>query len=343
MFRMISIATMALASLLPAVGTAQPQAKQTTYALIVCESPRGRESFCQVDTRRGVYLKRDLNGNCRIGRTWGYDYNGIWVRGCNGEFEIGRRGDGYGWGSDYRGTDYLVCESRDFKYTRCEVDDTRFGVRLTNQISRVDCVEGRTWGFDRRQIWVDQGCAGEFAIGDGGGGSGVRPPPPPPPGPIYDDGDNRGQTFLCESKDNRRRTCPVDLSGRRGGDAVAILRNASSVTCREGINWGYDARGVWVDGGCRAEFRIIRLGGNGPGYPGNPGPGNGRPPAGDVRYVTCESRDYKRSFCEVGRDRDVRVRRQISKTRCIEGETWDYQRGRIWVDQGCGAEFEVIR
>lgn len=339
MFRMLAIATMALTAFLPAIAAAQPQAKQTTYALIVCESPRGRDSYCPADTRRGVQLTRDLNGRCRLGQTWGYDYGGIWVRGCRGEFEIGRRGDGYGWGGDYRGTDYVVCESRDFRYQSCEVRDTRGGVRLVNQISKTECIEGRSWGFDRRQVWVDEGCAGEFAIAGGGaGGGGNRPPPRPEPGPIYDDGDNRGQTIICESKDNRRRSCPADLSGRNGGDAVALLRNISSVACREGVNWSYDRNGVWVDGGCRAEFRIVTRGGAGPGNPGRP-----PPPSNDVQIVQCESRDYKRTFCDVGRRADVRLRRTISKTRCVEGDTWGYERGRIWVDQGCGADFEVYR
>ncbi len=330
---MIRFGWLALAALILAAPSArtqaQVQAKQTTYALIRCESPRGRDSYCPADTRLGVQLTRDLNGRCQIGRTWGYDRGGIWVRGCSGEFEIGRRGNGYGWGWGYQGTDYVVCESRDYRYELCNVN-TRGGVVLTNQISRADCVEGRSWGYDNRGIWVDQGCAGEFAVGGRPGGGGR---PQGGGGDYYPADPNLGATFTCESRDNRRRQCAVSF-GR--GNRVTVIRNISSQPCVEGDTWGYDGAGVWVDRGCRAEFRVIQ--GSGGNYPG-PGPGGG----GSAETVRCESRDYKRTFCDVGRVQDVRLRRQISKSQCVEGQTWGYDRRRLWVDQGCGAEFDIYR
>jgi hypothetical protein len=37
-------------------------------------------------------------------------------------------------------------------------------VRLVRQLSETACRRGETWGFDRRGIWVDKGCAAEFAV-----------------------------------------------------------------------------------------------------------------------------------------------------------------------------------
>ena len=66
----------------PAAAQSQVGAKRTTYGLIVCESPKGRESFCPAETRYGVTLVRELTrGYCIEGRTWGTRRDGIWVSG----------------------------------------------------------------------------------------------------------------------------------------------------------------------------------------------------------------------------------------------------------------------
>jgi len=55
------------------------------------------------------------------------------------------------------------CASEGFEYTRCPAD-TRGGVQLLEQLSDTTCREGENWGYDRRGIWVDQGCRGEFVV-----------------------------------------------------------------------------------------------------------------------------------------------------------------------------------
>jgi Protein of unknown function (DUF3011) len=48
--------------------------------------------------------------------------------------------------------------------------DTNGGVRLERQYrDSAACIQGETWGYNERGIWVDRGCAGEFAL------LGVRP------------------------------------------------------------------------------------------------------------------------------------------------------------------------
>ncbi|MCA3713166.1 MAG: DUF3011 domain-containing protein [Phenylobacterium sp.] len=57
----------------------------------------------------------------------------------------------------------------------------------------------------------------------------------------------------CASQDYRRSWCPVYSPGR-----VWLDRQYSSGrgACIEGSTWGRDRRGIWVDGGCRARFRV---------------------------------------------------------------------------------------
>jgi hypothetical protein len=55
------------------------------------------------------------------------------------------------------------CESSDGRGRRCDVRVWR-GVDLTRQLSRSPCVEGQSWGWDRRGIWVGSGCRGEFNV-----------------------------------------------------------------------------------------------------------------------------------------------------------------------------------
>ena len=68
---------------------------------------------------------------------------------------------GAGWDRDID----IRCESRGYGYNLCQVDTGQGGgVRLVNQTSGSECIEGRTWGWNRAGIWVDQGCDAEFVV-----------------------------------------------------------------------------------------------------------------------------------------------------------------------------------
>ena len=60
-----------------------------------------------------------------------------------------------------------------------------------------------------------------------------------------------------------------------------------------------------------------------------------------VQTVYCESGDMKRHWCSEGIGRNVRLLRQRSEARCLQGRTWGVDRSGIWVDRGCRADFEV--
>jgi len=165
-----------------------------------------------------------------------------------------------------------------------------------------------------------------------------------------------GALVRCKSAEFRDNYCPANT---RGG--VVLVRQISRNPCYEGETWGYDRRGIWVTGGCDAEFQV--RGGYGPpagqryGYEdpryGAPPPGAYPPPApvhpGGGAYgrgpgggrIVCESRDYRYHYCPVPVGRDVDLVAQYSKSPCRYQATWGYDRGGIWVDRGCAAEFVV--
>lgn len=61
------------------------------------------------------------------------------------------------------------------------------------------------------------------------------------------------------------------------------------------------------------------------------------------QYVRCESQDYHHRYCRAETDNRAELVRQFSKTRCVLGQSWGYDRRGVWVDRGCAAEFRVGR
>lgn len=157
------------------------------------------------------------------------------------------------------------------------------------------------------------------------------------PGPGWD----RDIEVRCGSDDYRYKLCQVD-TGR--GSRVVVAKGISKTYCEEGRNWGWNRAGIWVDGGCEAVFRVTRRWDGGDNNNNNGGwrPG---PDWDQAIAFRCESQGFGYNMCRVdtGRGSDVRIRRQISKTRCVEGRNWGWNRAGVWVDQGCAAEFVVDR
>lgn len=206
----------------------------------------------------------------------------------------------------------LRCESSDGHTKECPADASG-GARLLKQLSKSPCIEGETWGRTRRSIWVTEGCRGEFLALSNGEGSGAI-------GSIG--GGDR--VLRCGSNSGRWTHC----STRRGAQ-VEIVRQLSRSQCIRGQSWGVDREGVWVSGGCRAEFRIV----------GSAAWARPTPPA--PTRLRCESDKGKPHACPVSADGNVRLLKQLSHTACIEGQTWGVDARGIWVAEGCRAEFEV--
>jgi hypothetical protein len=130
----------------------------------------------------------------------------------------------------------MQCDSNGYRYQYCNADTQGRVVLLRENSSGNLCRQGRGWGFDNNGIWVDKGCRGEFSYGrnDGGGGSWDRP-----------------GRLTCESRGYRYRYCNANTQNN-----VSLIREISTGNlCRQGSGWGYDGGGIWVDRGCRGEFR----------------------------------------------------------------------------------------
>jgi hypothetical protein len=65
------------------------------------------------------------------------------------------------------------------------------------------------------------------------------------------------ETVTCESVNGRERFCPANT---RGG--VHLSSQFSREGCYQGDTWGYDRGGIWVSGGCRAQFQTGYSGSN---------------------------------------------------------------------------------
>ena len=169
----------------------------------------------------------------------------------------------------------------------------------------------------------------------------------------------------CDSRGGRK-VCPADT---RGG--VSLRYQYSSEGCWQNDTWGFEAQGIWVSNGCRADFTV--------GAPPPPKPQSANSDKssdaiaglligalagaaitaavtnnnndnnwdrGDdydhyQRRTRCNSDDMGYHQCGVGRIRYAELARQYSGSPCIYGQTWGYRRDFIWVDRGCRADFWV--
>ena len=163
------------------------------------------------------------------------------------------------------------------------------------------------WGFSRIKQDIATSLRGS---GNGGGWNGG--------------GGNNG-TVRCESQDNRERTCNT------GWRNATLVRQISGSACVEGQTWGARNGSVWVNRGCRGEFAEAR---------GNSGGGWG---GGDSNYsVTCSSNNNRQQTCawDARQGRPALIQ-QLSGTACVEGRSWGYSNGSLWVNGGCRARFGV--
>jgi hypothetical protein len=221
----------------------------------------------------------------------------------------------------------IKCESWNYQQARCPVPNI-VSANL-DQVTGGQCQQNRSWGWDRGGIWVSNGCRGRFSYqtaynGGGGGyypggGGGGYPP------------SGGGVTVRCESWNYQPARCPANT----GGGVYLSRRIAGS--CEQGQTWGWDRSGIWVAGGCRADFTVGGGGGGGGGY--YPG-GGGYNPGGQSFEIKCESWNYQPARCPANINGDVRISQAIAGN-CVLGRSWGWDRAGIWVNNGCRAKFRI--
>lgn len=80
---------------------------------VSCFSKEGERQSCPADTSAGVVLQRSLGqGECLLGKTWGYDDQNVWVSdGCSGEFLLGQAARSTGAASSTQTSGYQRIET----------------------------------------------------------------------------------------------------------------------------------------------------------------------------------------------------------------------------------------
>lgn len=215
-------------------------------------------------------------------------------------------GGGGGWNpapGPAPGAPIVRCESRDNRYIECQTQ-FRGAAMVLRQLSSTRCTDGINFGSRPGLVWVRNGCRAEFVEDD------RYNAPPPGVG---------GRQIICESRDNRYTECRTDFRGR-----TVLAHQASRNQCIEGRTWGSRQGMVWVNGGCRGRFAEASGGGGGSQY-----------------SVTCGSNDGRYATCAWDANAgQPYLLEQSSRTACIEGRTWGYDRREgLWVDRGCRGRF----
>ena len=134
----------------------------------------------------------------------------------------------------------------------------------------------------------------------------------------------RDSEITCESDNGRTRECRTPFRN------PVVSQTLSNSPCIEGRTWGNRGGGtVWVTDGCRARFVDARGGG-------------WQQPDRNAGYgsaVVCESDDGRTRECMVPGNSRMVISRQLSNTFCQVGRNWGQRGNRIWVTDGCRAEF----
>ncbi len=223
---------------------------------VECGSEALDEQQCPLKIDGSVALLEQISrSSCDQGRTWGYDDDGIWVKGrCHALFRLSPK---YA-GESLKRPDLsppevpanrsnvslpadqiadLYCASSRNRYQHCDADTQGRSMHLVHEFSDKACDYGRTWGYNSRGIWVDRGCVGIFRM--------KRRFVPPP----------RVVRVLCESDGDKRASCPVKRLGH-----AQLANSYSGENCVRGKSWGLERDAIWVKSGCRALFDVIERG-----------------------------------------------------------------------------------
>jgi hypothetical protein len=207
----------------------------------------------------------------------------------------------------------ISCQSVNYQQEFCPTGVSIARAWMVAQRSRSPCIEGQTWGYQSNGIWVNQGCEADFSFQAVGGAPAVIAQNRP--------GGNR---VTCESRNYQQQNCPTgqQITG------AWVIEQRSSAPCIEGRTWGYQNNDIWVTQGCAADFGVQGYG------------GAQRPIVSSAGSIICESRNYQQQFCATGRPIGrAWLVAQRSRSACLQGRSWGYDEGGIWVSQGCEGEF----
>jgi hypothetical protein len=64
-------------------------------------------------------------------------------------------------------------------------------------------------------------------------------------------------------------------------------------------------------------------------------------PRSSAQTISCSSDDGHRRYCPADTRGGVRILKQRSGSPCNQGYSWGFDRGGVWVDRGCRADFAI--
>lgn len=160
---LLPLGSLSLALLLAATTVAAKDYGSDDLSPLRCESRLGKTQQCPFEGRARLLRQLSVT-RCVEDDNWGQRRGHIWVTdGCRAEFVADDRGHWPGRGGNRNEGERLVCESYENKDKQCRIR-VRHDVRLVKQKSVTPCIEDRNWGWDRRGVWVSDGCRAEFRV-----------------------------------------------------------------------------------------------------------------------------------------------------------------------------------
>jgi hypothetical protein len=159
----------------------------------------------------------------------------------------------------------------------------------------------------------------------------------------------RQTEVLCESREGRRTKC------RLGGAAISepvLYHRHSDSPCTHNESFGVEqgSDSMWVDKGCRGDFHVeVRayVEPDNPPFPDTSDDDSNDPH--DMREILrCVSNGYGTSYCSPQNWNrqivEIQIQQELYGSRgCWEGSSFGIDRGqRIWVSNGCKADFELF-
>jgi len=285
--------------------------------LVHCASNDSARTYCAVETHGRVRIARQVSREpCVSGESWGYNDHGIWVsHGCRADFAVGPGGyrdryrdDGNSMYVDRSG--HLVhCIATDNGRTYC---GGRHAGYTYSGAPNPNCIEGQTWGYDDRGVWVSGQCNGDFTYVDSDGVASST----------YVD--SSGRLVHCVATESGRTYC-----GTR--HARYTLSGNPNPYCVQGQSWGFDDRGVWVSGRCNGDFTYIDS---------DDASSSSTYVDSSGRLVHCVSTESGRTYCGTRHARYTLSGNPNPS--CIQGQTWGYDERGVWVTGGCNADFSYV-
>ena len=147
----------------------------------------------------------------------------------------------------------------------------------------------------------------------------------------------------ADSKQQRSAQSDCQRELARRGYTVVSTRNYQQYKDGWSLDLqGRDYRGRTSWGTCFVDTRSgdVSLSGFGWGGSGDWGGSGG----GNQAFTFyCGSPDYKYRECQLPVDGRARLTKKKSDSRCVEGSDWGQRGDRVWVNNGCRANFEVVR